>query len=100
MQQEEAEYNASLAVRKARRDYLTALSSVEIAENQSRLAKEALALTEASYNAGTGSSLDVTDSRRTASSADLNLMRLRLEAQIALLTLLDAIGEDMVAISE
>ncbi len=100
MQQEEAEHNASLAVRKARRDFLTALSSVEIAENQCRLAKEALVLTEASYTAGTGSSLDVTDARRTASSADLNLMRLRLEAQIALLTLLDTIGEDMVNISK
>jgi outer membrane protein TolC len=100
IQQEEAEQNATMAVRKARRDYLTALSSVTIAERQEKLAKEALLLSEASYDAGTGSSLDVTDSRRRASEALINLAAKRLEAQIALLTLISAVGEDILEISK
>ncbi len=99
LQAEDTELNASQEVRKARRDYLTALSSVTIAERQGKLAKEALTLTEASYNAGTGSSLDVTDSRRTASSAEVNLAAKRLQAQIALLSLLSSVGEDMLKLS-
>jgi outer membrane protein TolC len=95
LQKEEAELNATKEVRKARRDYLTALSSVTIAERQERLAKEALALTEASYNAGTGSSLDVTDARRRVSEAAINLATKRLDVQTTLLALLNAIGEDI-----
>jgi len=95
IQQKDAEENASMSVRKTRRDYLTALSSVAIAERQAILAKEALTLVEASYNAGTGSSLDITDGRRTASSAEVNWAAKRLEAQVALLSLLNAIGEDV-----
>lgn len=95
LQAEDTEQNVSLEVRKARRDYLTALSSVEIAENQARLATEALTLVEAAYGAGTGSSLDVTDARRTKSAADVNLVAQRLQAQLALLNLLKAIGGDM-----
>ena len=67
-----AERRATLAVRKARRDYLAALASVETAKKQSDLGKEALLLTESAYNAGTGSSLDVTDARRTSLEADVS----------------------------
>ena len=90
-----AERNATMAVRKARRDYLAALASAEAAKKQSLLSKEALTLTEASYNTGTGSSLEVTDARRTALQADVNATNQELEAQIALLGLIYAIGEDM-----
>jgi outer membrane protein TolC len=91
----DARENASVEVRKARRDYLTALSSVKIADNQAGLAKEALVLTRAAYNAGTGSSLDVTDAQQTASSAAVNLVSKHLEAQIALIKLLRSIGDDI-----
>jgi outer membrane protein TolC len=100
LQAEDTEQNVSLEVRKARRDYLTALSSVEIAENQARLATEAMSLVEAAYEAGTGSSLDVTDARRTKSATDVNLVAQRLQAQLALLNLLEAIGEDMTALGK
>jgi outer membrane protein TolC len=82
-------------VRTARRDYLSALSANAIAERQVALAGEALALIEASYEAGTGTSLDVTDARRTLSAANVNLVTTRLKAQIALLALLRAAGQDM-----
>ncbi|MCP4602628.1 MAG: TolC family protein [Proteobacteria bacterium] len=100
LQKEDTQQNASMEVRKVRRNYLTALSSVNIAERQEKLAKEALTLTEASYNAGTGSSLDVTDARRRASEAEINLASKRLQAQIALLSLLSAIGEDILKLSK
>ncbi|MFO8070849.1 MAG: TolC family protein [Polyangia bacterium] len=95
LQFEDVERDVDLEVRQKRRDYLTALSTIEIAENQSRLADEALELVEASYRAGTGTSLDVTDARRTKSATDVNLAAKRLEAQIALLELLRSVGEDM-----
>jgi len=82
-------------VRSARRDYLSALSANAIAERQVALAREALTLIEASYEAGTGTSLDVTDARRTISAANVNLITTRLKAQIALLALLRAAGRDM-----
>ncbi|MCP4197325.1 MAG: TolC family protein [Proteobacteria bacterium] len=91
----DARENASVEVRKARRDYLTAISSATIADNQANLAKEALSLTKAAYNAGTGSSLDVTDAQQTASSAAVNLVSKHLEAQIALIKLLRSIGDDI-----
>ena len=100
IQAEDAKSSAALEIRKARRDYLDALSAVEIAEKQSNLAKEALTLVEESYAAGTGSSLEVTDARRTASSADINLATQRLKTQLALLTLLQAIGEDVFQLSK
>lgn len=95
IQAEDTKSNASMEVRKARRDWGTALSTVDIAERQAKLAAEGLTLVEASYNAGTGSSLDVTDARRTLSMANVNLAVKRVEAQIALLRLLSAVGEDM-----
>jgi outer membrane protein TolC len=91
----DARENITVEVRKARRDYLTALSSVEIADNQANLAAEALTLTRAAYNAGTGSSLDVTDAQQTASSAAVNLVSKHLEAQISLIKLLRSIGDDI-----
>lgn len=100
LQQEDAEKNSSKEVRKARRDYLSSLTSVEIAERQERLAKEALNLVEASYNAGTGSSLDVTDARRTSLSAIVNHATKQLQSQISLLTLLSAVGEDMMKLAK
>jgi outer membrane protein len=86
-------------VRNARRDYLTALAANEIAERKVELAKEGLALVEASYEAGTGTSLDVTDAQRTLSAANVNFVATRLQAQIALLSLLRSAGRDMQDVS-
>jgi outer membrane protein TolC len=93
--EEDKASHLGLEVRSARRDYLSALSANAIAERQVALAGEALTLIEASYEAGTGTSLDVTDARRTISAANVNLITTRLKAQIALLALLRAAGRDM-----
>ncbi|MDD5308018.1 MAG: TolC family protein [Deltaproteobacteria bacterium] len=89
------EDKASLAVRNSARDYDAALLSIETAERQAALAGEGLALAESAYKAGAATSLDVTEARRGHTSASVNLATLRLRAQIALLTLLDAVGDDL-----
>jgi outer membrane protein TolC len=93
--EEDKAAHLGVEVRTARRDYLSALSANAIAERQVALASEALTLIEASYEAGTGTSLDVTDARRTLSATNVNLITTRLKAQIALLALLRAAGQDM-----
>ena len=100
LREEDASRNLAAEVRKARRDYLTKLSSAEIAERQVRLADEALKLVEASFAAGTGTSLDVTDARKTVAAANLNTVITQLEAQVALLVLLRNVGWDMTVLGD
>jgi len=100
LREEDASRNLAAEVRKARRDYLTKLSSAEIAERRIRLADEALKLVEASFAAGTGTSLDVTDARKTVAAANLNTVITRLEAQVALLVLLRNVGWNMTVLSD
>jgi outer membrane protein TolC len=95
IQLEDTKTTVTTAVRKAQRDYLAALASVRIADKQAKLAAEGLTLVEASYQAGTGSSLEVTDARRTISATNVNLAVKRLEAQVNLLALLRALGDDV-----
>lgn len=91
---------ASLSVRKAQRDYATVLTAVTTAEKQEALAKEGLALTESAYRNGAGTSLDVTQARQTYTAAGLNLATLQLKSQLALLSYLDAVGEDISQIAK
>jgi outer membrane protein TolC len=86
---------ASLAIRMAARDYRSALLSIETAERQFALAGEGLALAEAAYKAGAATSLEVTEARKAHTSAGVNLATLRLRSQIALLSLLDAAGDEL-----
>ncbi|MFO8071010.1 MAG: TolC family protein [Polyangia bacterium] len=89
----EAEQAAGQELRQARREYLSALREVENAASQARLARETLRLATSAYDAGAGSSLEVTDARRTASAAEVNLVTARLKAQLSLLDVLQAAGE-------
>ncbi len=90
----------SMSVRKARRDYEAALTSVDVASHSAALSKEALTLTQAAYNGGSGSSLDVTDATRNVLDADVNLSTKNLQAQLALLKFLYAIGKDLESIGK
>ncbi len=89
------EDKAAREVRKARRDYAAALSSVLTADKQVALAEEALKLTEAAYLAGSGDSLAVTDARQNYIAAGFNRATLELKSELALLTLLDAVGAEL-----
>lgn len=95
LQEDDILVNAALEVRKLRREYLAKLSSLLVANRQKELAKQALTLIEASYEIGTGSSLEVTDAHKTRTMADVNVTVKRFEAQSALLALLKAIGQDV-----
>lgn len=92
---ENTERKATLAVRKAHRDYTNALINVVTAKKQADLAGEGLKLVEAAYRAGTASSLEVTQARQTHTAAGFNLATSELKAQLALITLLDAVGNDL-----
>lgn len=94
-----AELNAGLEVRKAKRAWQTAVEQVATAQRKARLSAESLRLAETAYENGTGSSLEVTDARRQSRLADIDLAVKRFDAQLALLTLLRATGEDMRALA-
>ncbi|MDJ0765465.1 MAG: efflux RND transporter permease subunit [Myxococcota bacterium] len=95
----DSEQNAALEIRNARRTYESAVKKVATAKEQADLARESLMLTQSEYIAGTGSSLAVTDARRSNNEAEINLAAKRFEAQIALLDLLRATGADMARLS-
>lgn len=95
LETEDARANATLAIRRARRAYLSAVDRVAVAAEQAELARETLELTISEYLAGTGNSLAVTDARRTSREAEIGLVTRRFEAQVALLGLLRATGEDL-----
>ena len=98
LQLADAEQGARQEVRQARRDHDTALSAVTIARGQAALTAEALELSRAAYEEGAGSSLDVTDARRSAASAELNLASQEMMASIAQLQLLRSLGEDVMTV--
>ncbi|MBT3223014.1 MAG: hypothetical protein HN348_28400, partial [Proteobacteria bacterium] len=56
-------------------------------------------LTRLAFKEGAGSSLEVTDARRAAASADIGLATSRLEQQLAALVLLRAVGEDVFSLA-
>ncbi|MCP4674998.1 MAG: TolC family protein [Deltaproteobacteria bacterium] len=90
-----AEQNAGLEVRTARRDYQTSVKQLETAKEQAALSREALLLAQAAYESGTGTSLEVTDANRTSRQDEVTLAIKRFEIQLALLKLLKLVGEDM-----
>ncbi len=95
LREAELKRNAALEVRRAQRDYLVATSSAQIAARQVKLTHEALALTEAAFKNGAGTSLEVADAQRALRTAELGAATQRLRAQMALLTLLNALGQDL-----
>lgn len=97
LQAKHAEREATLAVRRALRDYQTARSAVGLADQQLHLAQRGLALAEAAFAAGAGSSLEVTDGRHRATAAEVGRAAAALEVQGALLGLLEAAGVDLLA---
>ncbi len=59
------------------------------------LVREGLLLTKAAYDNGAGMSLEVTQTRQAHTTAGLNLATQKFNAQLALLKILDAIGENI-----
>jgi len=95
LEAEDAKQQAELEVRRARRDYLNAVALVTTARKKAELGRQSLELAESAYENGTGNSLDVTDARRSSRAAEIDLATKRFGAQVALLSLLRTIGQDM-----
>jgi len=95
LQAKDTEQKALLEVRSVRRDYEKALAQVATAGKKARLAAQALTLSESAYENGTGNSLDVTDAFRGKRAAEIDLAVKRFESQMALLSLLRSVGEDI-----
>lgn len=87
--------SAGQEVRQARRDHEAALASATLAEQQAGLAREAMDLAQTAYEAGAGSSLEVTDARRTLTAAEVNRMTRLLQVQVSRLVLHRALGTDV-----
>ena len=100
LEAEDTRQQVALAVRQARREYEKTVSLVATARKKATLAAQSLELSETAYENGTGSSLDVTDARRSSRAAEIDLATKRFGAQLALLTLLRAAGEDMRTIGQ
>lgn len=92
---EDLEAQAGQDVRQALRDHHTAQAAVALAREQAELAREGLAITETAYAQGVGSSLEVSDARASEVAAEVNALTSALQAELARLSLLRALGGDM-----
>ncbi len=99
IQLDDARLQAERETRQASRDLTTAAAAVDIAGQQVELADEAFDLALDAFEAGAGSSLDVTEARRSSAGAQVNLATTRLEADLAALTLMRATGADMLGVA-
>lgn len=86
---------AGLEVRTAFRSHEEALQKVGTAKEKADIARETLALVESAYENGTGDSLTVTDARRSNRTAEVGLITARFRAEVALLSLWRALGQDV-----
>lgn len=98
MEKLNAELQASLDVRKAYRRWKKAEQMVGSARKKAKVAMESLTLAELAYANGTGSSLEVTDARRTSQQAQLDLVVKEFELQQGLLELLRKTGTKMMSL--
>lgn len=93
-----AELQVGQEIRQARRELFSAESAVGNAQLQLELAREALTLTMRAYEAGAGSSLEVTDSRKVVAMTQSNLVSAQLQVELARLSLTRALGLDLAEI--
>lgn len=100
LEAEDTRRQVGLQVRQARREYENSVALVATARKKVKLAGQSLELAETAYENGTGSSLDVTDARRSSRAAEIDLATKRFGAQLALLKLLRTAGEDMRTIGQ
>ncbi len=90
-----AEDNARTEIRQTMRDYEKSVLLVRTARRKIGIAEESLRLSEDDFETGTGSSLSVSDSRRSLQAAQVDGAVKKLEARLAHLKLLRVMGEDL-----
>lgn len=99
LEEQDANAQAALEVRGAERSWKEATTLADSARQSAELAQETLRLVESAYANGTGTSLEVSDARRTSRQALTNLAARELDVQLALLELLRTVGTDMRTLS-
>ncbi len=97
---ENARLQAGMEVRQAYRQWQKARQLVASAKQKAKVAAESLAVAELAYANGSGSSLEVTDARRTSQQAQMDLVVKRFDLRSALLELLRKTGMDMMSLFE
>jgi multidrug efflux pump subunit AcrB/outer membrane protein TolC len=89
---EDARRSLAFEVRGKQRAHSLAVDDLLSAEEQARLARAALELSQSAYENGTGSSLEVTDATRAARQAEIALARQQVTVQESLVELLLVLG--------
>ena len=92
------EASTRAAVRKAKREYYSALFSVDNAKRQVELAREALALTEAAYRNGASTFIDVSDARNNVAAASVAYITAGIQSELSLISLISTLGRDIMDI--
>lgn len=95
---EATQNSTKTAVRKAKREYFSALFSVDNAKRQVELAREALQLTEAAYQNGASTFIDVSDARNNVASASIAYITSGLQAELSLISLISTLGRDIMEV--
>ncbi|MBO5753614.1 MAG: TolC family protein [Proteobacteria bacterium] len=95
---ESTENSTRNAVRKAKREYYSALFNVDNAKRQVELAREALALTEAAYKNGASTFIDVSDARNSVAAASIAYVTAGIQAELSLVSLISTLGRDIMEV--
>ncbi len=92
------ENSTRMAVRKAKREYYSALFSVDNAKRQVELAREALQLNEAAYKNGASTFIDVSNARNNVASASIAYVTSGIQSELSLISLISTLGRDIMEI--
>lgn len=92
------EASTRTAVRKAKREYYSALFSLDNSKRQVELAREALQLTEAAYSNGASTFIDVSDARNAVASASIAYITSAIQSELSMLSLITTLGRDIMEI--
>lgn len=95
---ESTEASTKTAVRKAKREYYSAVFNVDNAKRQVELAREALQLTEAAYENGVSTFIDVSDARNSVALASISYITAAIQAELSMVSLISTLGRDIMEV--
>ena len=95
---ESTEAATRTAVRKAKREFYSALFSVDNAKRQVELAREALQLTEAAYQNGASTFIDVSDARNNVAAASIAYITSGIQSELSMISLISTLGRDIMEV--
>ncbi len=100
VQEKDAKREAAKEIRQLHRQYRSAENQVKLAERQVLLAREGMDLASTAYKAGSASSLETTEARRSLISAEVGLATSQLQSKVSLAALHHALGKDLKKMAE